>query len=501
MYTDTERCVRAVRSKDARFDGWFYTAVLTTGIYCRPSCPVVPPKPENMVFHPSAAACQRAGFRACKRCRPDTSPGSPEWNRRADLTARAMRLIADGVVDREGVPGLAARLGYSTRQIERQLFAELGAGPLALARAQRAQTARTLVETTDLPMADVAFAAGFSSVRAFNDTVREVYALTPGELRARTPRDASARDTPGTLTLRLPFRAPLNPDNLFGHLAATAVPGVEEWLPHSPQGVDGAPIGSYRRTLRLPYGHGIVALAPRPDHIACRLALSDPRDLTVAISRCRRLLDLDADPVAVDEQLRADPVLAPLVDKAPGRRVPRTVDEAEFAVRAVLGQQVSTAAARTHAARLVTAHGTPVDDPEGGLTHLFPTPEELAALDPDTLAMPRTRRTTLTTLVRRLADGDLRLGPDSDRAETGAALLALPGFGPWTADVIAMRALGDPDAFLPTDLGVRRAARALGLPSTPAALTARAAAWRPWRAYAVQYLWATDDHPVNFLPA
>ncbi|MFJ3982326.1 AlkA N-terminal domain-containing protein [Streptomyces fungicidicus] len=489
MHTDTERCVRAVRSKDARFDGWFFTAVLTTGIYCRPSCPVVPPKPANMVFHPSAAACQQAGFRACKRCRPDTSPGSPEWNHRADLVARTMRLIADGVVDREGVPGLAARLGYSTRQIERQLLAELGAGPLALARAQRAQTARLLIETTRLPMAEIAFAAGFASVRTFNDTVREVFALSPGDLRTRAPRDA-AHGTPGVLTLRLPFRAPLNPDNLFGHLAATAVPGVEEWLG-----------GAYRRTLRLPYGHGIVALTPRPDHIACRLTLGDPRDLTVAISRCRRLLDLDADPVAVDGQLRADPVLAPLVDKAPGRRVPRTVDEAEFAVRAVLGQQVSTAAARTHAARLVTAHGTPLDDPEGGLTHLFPSPEALAALDPGTLALPRTRRTTLTTLVSRLAGGELHLGADSDWPGTRARLLALPGFGPWTADVIAMRALGDPDAFLPTDLGIRRAARELGLPSTPAALTARAAGWRPWRAYAVQYLWATDGHPINFLPA
>ncbi|OSC56352.1 DNA-3-methyladenine glycosylase, partial [Streptomyces sp. 4F] len=185
MHTDTERCVRAVQSKDARFDGWFFTAVVTTRIYCRPSCPVVPPKPANMTFYPSAAACQQAGFRACKRCRPDTSPGSPEWNRRADLTARAMRLIADGVVDREGVPGLAARLGYSTRQVERQLLAELGAGPLALARAQRAQTARLLIETTPLPMADIAFAAGFSSIRTFNDTVREVYALSPSELRAR----------------------------------------------------------------------------------------------------------------------------------------------------------------------------------------------------------------------------------------------------------------------------------------------------------------------------
>ncbi|WP_217548250.1 AlkA N-terminal domain-containing protein [Streptomyces sp. GbtcB6] len=487
MHLDREHCVRAVQSKDARFDGWFFTAVLTTRIYCRPSCPVVPPKPENMTFYPSAAACQQAGFRACKRCRPDTSPGSPEWNQRADLVARAMRLISDGVVDREGVPGLAARLGYSPRQVERQLLAELGAGPLALARAQRAQTARLLIETTALPMAEIAFAAGFSSIRTFNDTVREVFALSPSELRDRRPK--SAHHAPGALTLRLPFRAPLNPDNLFGHLAATAVPGVEEWRD-----------GAYRRTLRLPYGHGIAALAPKPDHIACRLTLSDLRDLPVAISRCRRMLDLDADPVAVDDRLRTDPFLAPLVDKAPGRRVPRTVDEAEFAVRAVLGQQVSTAAARTHAARLVTAHGTPVDDPEGGLTHLFPSPEALAEVPPDSLAMPRTRRTTFTTLVGQLADGTLHLGVESDWAEARAKLLALPGFGPWTVDVIAMRALGDPDAFLPTDLGIRRAAQELGLPGTPAALTARAAAWRPWRAYAVQYLWATDSHPINFLP-
>ncbi|MGW7045355.1 AlkA N-terminal domain-containing protein [Streptomyces avermitilis] len=487
MHIDSERCVRAVRSKDARFDGWFFTAVLTTRIYCRPSCPVVPPKPENMTFYPSAAACQQAGFRACKRCRPDTSPGSPEWNQRADLVARAMRLIGDGLVDREGVPGLATRLGYSTRQIERQLLAELGAGPLALARAQRAQTARLLIETTTLPMAEIAFAAGFSSIRTFNDTVREVFALSPSELRGRLPKKTVV--SPGALTLRLPFRAPLNPDNLFGHLAATAVPGVEEWRD-----------GAYRRTLRLPYGHGIVALTPAADHMACRLSLSDLRDLPVAISRCRRMLDLDADPVAIDDQLRADPLLAPLVDKAPGRRVPRTVDEAEFAVRAVLGQQVSTAAARTHAARLVTAHGEAVADPEGGLTHLFPAPEALAAVAPESLAMPRTRRTTFTTLVRQLAEGRLNLGVESDWAETRARLLSLPGFGPWTADVIAMRALGDPDAFLPTDLGIRRAAEELGLPSTPAALTARAAAWRPWRAYAVQYLWATDSHPINFLP-
>ncbi|MFE9560807.1 AlkA N-terminal domain-containing protein [Streptomyces sp. NPDC006487] len=497
MHTDTERCVRAVRSKDARFDGWFFTAVRTTGIYCRPSCPAVPPKVENMTFLPSAAACQQSGYRACKRCRPDTSPGSPEWNARADAVARAVRLIQDGVVDREGVPGLASRLGYSARQVERQLGAELGAGPLALARAQRAQTARLLIETSGLPMGDIAFAAGFSSIRTFNDTVREVFALAPSELRAKAAgraavRGAGSAEVPGTISLRLPFRAPLTPDNLFGHLAATAVPGVEEWR-----------AGAYRRTLRLPYGTGVVALTPQPDHIGCRLALTDLRDLTIAISRCRRLLDLDADPEAVDEQLSSDPLLAPLVAKAPGRRVPRTVDAEEFAVRAVLGQQVSTAAARTHAARLVRALGEPVTDPdpEGGLTHLFPTPQALAGLDPESLAMPRSRRATFSALVSALADGSLPLGIDSDWEAARARLGALPGFGPWTTEIIAMRALGDPDAFIPADLGIRRAAQGLGLPSTPAALTARAAKWRPWRAYAVQYLWATEDHAINVLPA
>ncbi|WP_030375690.1 DNA-3-methyladenine glycosylase 2 [Streptomyces rimosus] len=489
MHTDFERCLRAVRSKDARFDGWFYTAVRTTRIYCRPSCPVVPPKPENMTFYPSAAAAQQAGYRACKRCRPDASPGSPQWDERADCVARAMRLIADGVVDREGVPGLAARLGYSTRQVERQLLAELGAGPLALARAQRAQTARLLIETTELPMADVAFAAGFASIRTFNDTVREVFALAPTELRRRARPGTGAAALPGTLALRLPFRQPLCPDNLFGHLAATAVPGVEEWRD-----------GAYRRTLALPYGHGIVALTPRAGHIECRLSLTDLRDLAGAIARCRRMLDLDADPEAVDGLLGEDPVLAPLVRKAPGRRVPRTVDADEFAVRAVLGQQVSTAAARTHAGRLVTAYGRKIDDPAGGLTHLFPGPAELAALDPETLAMPRTRRATLTTMISALADGTVQLGVGSDRDRARSQLAALPGVGPWTVECIAMRALGDPDAFTPTDLGLRRAAAGLGLPATPAALIRHSARWRPWRAYAVQYLWATDDHPINHLP-
>jgi AraC family transcriptional regulator of adaptative response / DNA-3-methyladenine glycosylase II len=498
MHKDTEACERAIRSRDARFDGWFFCAVVTTGIYCRPSCPARPHR-KNLRFYPSAAAAQQAGFRACKRCRPDASPGSPQWNVRSDLIARAMRLIADGVVDREGVTGLANRLGYSVRQIQRELSAEVGAGPLALARAQRAQTARVLLETSLLPMSDVAFAAGFASIRAFNDTVQEIFDLSPTELRlgaTRRGRQQAGRGmpepalpTPGTLFLRLPFRKPFCPDNLFGHLAATAVPGVEEWR-----------AGAFRRTIRLTHGHAVVALRPTPDHVACQLSLTDQRDLTSAIGRCRWMLDLDADPQAVDAVLSQDPPMAELVAGNPGRRVPRTVDPAEFAVRAVLGQQVSTAAARTHAGRMVRAYGDLVVDPQGGLTHLFPTPQTLAAMDPSDLAMPQSRRRTLMGLVEALAQGRLDLDLGADWREARVRLKALHGFGPWTVESIAMRSLGDPDAFISGDLGIKLAAGRLGMPTTAKALTDRSRLWRPWRSYAVQYLWATGDHPINRMP-
>jgi AraC family transcriptional regulator of adaptative response / DNA-3-methyladenine glycosylase II len=285
----------------------------------------------------------------------------------------------------------------------------------------------------------------------------------------------------------LEFQPPLLPDSLFGHLAATAVPGVEEWRD-----------GSYRRTLRLAHGPGIVALTPGPAAIDCRLTLSDPRDSHEAVARCRWLLDLDLDPDAVDAGLAADPVLAPLIARAPGRRMPRCVDGHELALRTVLGQQVSTAAARTHAARLVTAYGTPVPDPGGGLTHLFPTAAQLAGAGG--LALPRARQASFLGLAKALADGGLPLEPATDRDRTAARLAALPGIGPWTIGTIAMRALGDPDAFLPGDLGVRAAADRLGLPTTPGALTRYAERWRPYRAYAVLHLWGTSTHAVNALP-
>jgi AraC family transcriptional regulator, regulatory protein of adaptative response / DNA-3-methyladenine glycosylase II len=423
-----------------------------------------------------------------------------------------MRLIADGVVDRDGVGGLADRLSYSTRQIERLLMAEVGAGPLGLARAQRAQAARVLIETTAMPMAQVAFAAGFASVRQFNDTVQAVFAVSASELRRKAmdrpaphkagPASARAARSPvtgpgQTLTLRLPFRAPLCPDNLFGHLAATAVPGVEEMRD-----------GAYRRTLRLPHGVAIVALRPAADCIWALLSLGDLRDLTSAVARCRRLLDLDADPEATDQLLSEDPVLAPLVRSAPGRRVPRTVDEQEMAVRAVLGQQVSTAAARTHAGRLAAMYGEPVDDPAGGLARTFPSAIALAeALSAPAqpaaaplLAGPRARQATVAGLVFALADGKVDLGPGCEWDEARAQLGQLAGVGPWTREIIAMRALGDPDAFPLTDLGMQRAALAAGFPKAPSLLAKRAERWRPWRAYATQYLWATLNHPINDLP-
>ncbi|MFT4011243.1 MAG: Ada metal-binding domain-containing protein [Nocardioidaceae bacterium] len=476
--TDTAACYRAVKSRDRRFDGVFYTGVRTTGIYCRPSCPAVTPKPGNVTFYPSAAAAQAAGFRACRRCLPDATPGSPAWDVVADVTGRAMRLIADGTVERDGVDGLAARLGYSARHLNRLLTSTVGAGPLALARARRAQTARTLIDTTTLGFADIAFASGFASIRQFNDTIREVYAATPSQLRGRSRIDGGGA---GRVTVRLAVRTPFHGRALWEFLSARIVPGVET-----------AGAGWYARTLRLPYGHGIVRLdlsvdepAPRATaFVPCSLELADLRDLATAVERCRRLIDADCDPIAVDDTLADDPTLASRVRTAPGLRVPGQVDGNEIAVRAVLGQQVSVKSAATTAARLTRLAGTPVATTQQGLTHLFPEPDAIAALDPDALPMPRTRGHALVGLCRALADGDVRLDRSLERGEVRARLLALPGIGPWTADYIALRALGDPDVFLPTDLGVRRS---LGL--EPTAVAAVAERWRPWRSYALMHLW------------
>ena len=477
MPIDEEAAYRAVRSRDARFDGMFYTGVRTTGIYCRPSCPARTPHRRNVGFYPSSAAAQRAGFRACKMCRPDATPGSADWNSRDDLAGRAVRLIADGVVDRDGVTGLARELGYSERQLSRALVATLGAPPLALARAQRAQTARILLESTDLPAAEIAFAAGFASIRQFNDTIREVFASTPSQLRAATR--TSPGGEPGTIDLRLAYRPPMDLATTLRYLAGRAVTGLE--------GYDGA---TFTRTLRLPHGAGLVRLAPAAGFVAARLRLADHRDLTAAVARVRRLLDLDADPQAVDEVLAAQRPLAGLVARRPGLRSPGAVDGFEMAVRAVVGQQVSVAGARTVLGRLVAHYGRPAFEGDPGW-RLFPEPATIAALDPATLPMPRARGRSLVTLAAAVATGDLVLSPGCERAETRAALLRMPGIGPWTADYLLMRAAGDPDVYLGTDLGIRQALAGLagGGELDPGATS-------PWRSYLTHHLWATLAVPT-----
>ncbi|RYJ28443.1 methylated-DNA--protein-cysteine methyltransferase [Streptomyces sp. L-9-10] len=484
---DEETRYEAVASRDARFDGAFFFAVETTGIYCRPSCPAVTPKRKNVRFYATAAAAQGHGFRACRRCRPDAVPGSAEWNVRADVVGRAMRMIGDGIVDREGVPGLAGRLGYSARQVQRQLTAELGAGPVALARAQRAHTARVLLQTTGLPVTEIAFAAGFASVRQFNDTIRQIYARTPSALRAESgtragtravttapvlPPDGASRTGLPPLTgipLRLAYRGPYAAREVFDLLAGEALPHTEE--------VTGEPgARTYRRTLRLPHGPGFVSVDEarpagdardrrdrrdaggtgdprvRSGWLEARIHLTELRDLTTAVQRLRRLFDLDADPYAVDERLGADPRLAPLVAARPGLRSPGAAEPEEYALRAFVGH--------AEAVRLVERYGEPVDHPHGRPDRLFPGP---AALRADPVAGP---------LATALADGTVRLDPGADRDEAERALLTVPGMTRRTAALIRMRALGDPDVA----------------PDAGPEGECDAEPWRPWRSYATRHL-------------
>ena len=481
----------AVLSRDQRFDGWFVTAVRTTGIYCRPSCPALTPKRGNVEFFVAAAGAQQQGYRACKRCRPDATPGSPEWNMRADVVGRAMRLIADGFVDREGVPALAGRLGYSERHLSRLLQGEVGAGPLALARAQRAHTARILIETTTMPITDVAFAAGFASVRQFNDTVQQVYASSPTVLRAaRRPTAGHV----GTLALRLPYRSPLSHRHLLDFFALRAVPGVEEVV-----------AGTYRRSLRLERGNAVVEMtvemtvdpgavdpgAVVSRAITCVLRLDDLADTQAAVHRCRRMFDLDADPQRIDEHLGNDALLGPLIAQRPGLRSPGHPDGPELLVRAVLGQQVSVRGARTLASRLVALCGDPLRDPVGTVTHVFPSAATIAGCAPHDFAMPRARGRALIDLCARIADGEIVIDGGSDRDTVGRQLQDVRGIGPWTAGYVSMRALNDPDVFLSSDIGVRNALTGAGLDGSPKAALARAAAWKPWSSYALHHLWAS----------
>ncbi|MGW9113922.1 DNA-3-methyladenine glycosylase 2 family protein [Microbacterium sp. NPDC055683] len=470
---------RAISSRDARFDGWFVTAVRSTGIYCRPSCPARTPKEANVTFYPTSAAAHEAGYRACKRCLPEAAPGSPEWNLRADVVGRAMRLIADGVVEREGVAGLSARLGYSSRHLGRLLAAELGAGPLGLARAQRAHTARMLLVGTDLRAADVAFSAGFASVRQFNDTVREVFGMTPTALRS-TRRGA---DAPAGISLVLPVREPFDHAGLFSWMAARTLAGVEE-----------GDQASFSRTVRLPGGAAWFRLS-FDGRLRLDARLESLGDLATLVARVRRLFDLDADPVGIDASLAIHPEIAPLVVARPGMRLPGVADPHEMLIRAMVGQQISVAAARTHLTRLVADLGEEIE--LGGVRgRLFPTMSAVASHGAEVLRGPAARIRAIVEAAESLASGALPLTAADDPAEQRAALLALRGVGEWTADYVGMRVLGAPDVLLPGDVALRTGAAARGLPADPRALVAWAQRAAPWRSYLSMHLWrAALDAP------
>jgi len=485
---DHDRCYRVLAARDARFDGQFIAGVHSTGIYCRPSCPAMTPREHNVRFYPTAAAAHEAGLRACKRCQPDATPGNPQWNLRDDLVGRAMRLILDGVIERDGVPGLAAHLGYSPRHLTRVMTAELGAGPLALARAHRAETARTLLAGTELPAAQVAFASGFRSIRQFNDTVREVYDLTPSALRSlarRESRPPSATEggigAGTTVTLRLAARAPFDGVGVLRYLADHAVPGVER-VTHV--GVE--------RWVRLPGGLAQVHVRLDDERagVRCTATLATLQDVGPLTARVRRWFDLDADATAIDESLARDARLAPLVAAVPGIRLPGGLDPAETLLRTMVGQQISLAAARTVlgriAAEVAELDGHPAAD---GALLPFPTPAQLAEHGVHVLRGPAPRVRAILAVSEALAAGDLALDVGLTAAELRTRLLAQPGIGPWTADYVTMRVLGAPDILLSSDLVLLAALRRRGLATTPRDAAALGERWAPWRSYATLHLW------------
>ncbi len=474
-------CYRALQARDARFDGHFFVAVRSTGVYCRPVCPARTPRRENCLFVPCAAAAQELGFRPCLRCRPEASPGTPAWQGTSATVSRALQLIGQGALDDGSVEALAERVGVGDRHLRRLFLEHLGASPLAVAQTRRLLFAKKLLDETDLKVSEIAFASGFASIRRFNDAVRKTWDRAPRELRRTTRRDAGEPGDGPALSLRLPFREPFDWASLQGYLALRAIPDVEA-----------VSSGRYVRSIRLDDAVGRVAVEPAPDgsHLVARLHLSGPAPLIRVVDRLRRIFDLGADPTRIASTLGSDRVLGPLLRKRPGLRVPGAWDGFELAVRAILGQQVSVKGATTLAGRIAERHGETLP-PDGDLPRrLFPGPEELVDLDPAAVGLTRARGDAIRSLAEAVLDARVDLEGSADLETSIEQLCALPGIGAWTAQYIAMRALREPDAFPAGDLGLRKA---LGQPGTPLSareVAARAEAWRPWRAYAALHLWS-----------
>jgi len=475
MALDSSTCYRALSARDSRFDGRFFTGVVTTGIYCRPVCPARTPRRENVRFYPCAAAAEKDGFRACRRCRPDAAPGTPAWAGTSATVARALRLISAGVLDERPVDALSAQLGIGDRHLRRLFHEELGASPNEIAATRRVHFARNLLFDTDLPVADVAFSAGFGSIRRFNEAFRETFACTPAEYRR-----ARGQAPAGTgLRLKLPYQPPFRWADLENFLAPRMIPGVES--------ISG---GVYRRAFVDGDSHGVVEIEPAPGESTLELRLPSvrPAELLAVVARARRLFDVDADVGTIASHLSRDPALRRDVRRAPGIRVPGCWDPFEVAVRAILGQQVTIAAATTLTGRLVRALGPPLPVPVGTLTHLFPSAAAVASADLSKLGVPRARAAALARFAQAFARGDLDGSAPGDLETLAGNLTAIPGVGPWTAQYVAMRAFGETDAFPSGDLWLRRLAEP-GRTISEKALEEKSNAWRPWRAYAAFYLW------------
>jgi AraC family transcriptional regulator of adaptative response / DNA-3-methyladenine glycosylase II len=471
---DDEVCDQARLARDARYDGRFFIGVLSTGIYCRPICPSPTAKRKNVRFFESAAAAVEAGFRPCLRCRPEVAPGTPAWQGTSATVTRALRLIGEGNLDERGIEGLAARLGVSSRHLHRLFRAHLGASPSGVIQTRRLHFAKQLISDTELPMFRVAQASGFRSIRRFNDSIRRLYGRTPSQLRRVRP--AAVRARADEYVFRLPYRPPYDWESLVSFLGRRAIPGVEEVVS-----------GAYRRSFAVDGRHGILEVRhdARAQALEARVRLDEPISLLPIVTRLRALFDLAADTSPIAQHLGRDPLLSPLVARFPGLRVPGTWDGFELAVRAILGQQVSVAAASTVAGQLALRFGCrlSISDP-GGLTLLFPPADALAdAVLPN---LPPVRAQAIRALARAVVSGDIAFSAAEDGSASGLA--RIPGVGPWTAEYVAMRALREPDAFPTNDLVLLRAAGG-GTPLTAAELTRRAERWRPWRAYAALYLW------------
>jgi AraC family transcriptional regulator of adaptative response / DNA-3-methyladenine glycosylase II len=487
MDMDDDACYRALTTRDARFDGRLFVGVKTTGIYCRPICPARTPKRENVRFYPTAAGAQSAGFRPCLRCRPETSPDLAAWRGASNTVSRALSLIEAGALDDDDVEGLADRLGVGERQLRRLFRKHLGASPIAVAQTRRVLLAKQLIHETRLPMAEVAMASGFGSVRRFNETFQQLYDRPPASLRRLGGADEPAGQGEAVL-LSLPYRPPYDWDAMLGFLALRAIPKIER-----------VEAGRYERSLGIGGQVGVIRVEPATKH-RLQVTVRFPKisALPAIIARVRRVFDLAADPVAIGEHLAKDPALASMVAARPGLRVPGAWDGFELAIRAILGQQITVIAARGLAAKLVDRYGQPLPEAlaSEGLTHVFPTPQQLVGADFAALGMPRSRAAALSAMTDAVAADPLIFGAKRTLEEAIAALKALPGIGEWTAQYIAMRELREPDAFPAADIGLMRAlADETGKRPTPAELSARAEAWRPWRAYAALHLWSSEAQP------